>query len=431
MAGDLASMMYGSAEQAAQTQGQGLAQGAQAGVQNYNAAAQLAMKQQELDQSKQMMQAKLGEIQTAKLSKYVDAVKIGADMPDGPAKNAYNTNILPQTKSAMGLDDLIHPVAEQMLQKDGALSTFITSGIADGSIPMAVLGDPNQIAKLAQAAHIDASAEEVKSYSENYPKDTQAAYEKYLERESSKQKAQLEVAAAQKNKEATFAHEDATKAAAEMVDFGKMVSNPSTKSVLGTTKAMVDAADSVKQLTDAKLPANATREERIAAYNKLTTQQQNEVISGMDRMISRGNPTVTGKEGLTPPTTPEELLSKYGQILGNVPVGASKGEFIDNMMGTINRERKMNADKFEAQTEQLKSAHTMARKFFGDEIMNKVIGAAVKAPAISDGSDSGLGGFKMPNGKTYDKGTLEKFIDDPKNANDPLFSAAKQALGVQ
>lgn len=403
---DLAAMLYGTANNAEQGQGQGLTQSIQAG-------ADLALKKEQLDNSQQMLAVKMQELQQAKLSKYIDMQEVHAKMPDGPAKIIFGSKVIPNVTTSMGLDNLVHPVAQDMLVKDSVLAAQVISDVRNGKVPPAIFGDPVQLAKYSKAALQNASAEDIQGLTANYGPEIQKAYDEY-------KKGQESFAAANARAQSPASADK------QLADFGKTIANPSSRSDMGQSKQMLNAADSIKQLTDPLVPKNATREQRVAAYNNLTSQQNTEVIRSMDRLLSRSNPTVHGQENLTPGTW-SDLASKYGQKVVNAPIGAQQGEFIENMMGTVNRERKMNADKFRGSTKALKSGLTNAEAKYSDK-MDKMVEEVLKEP--STGNDSGAAMVTF-SGRQVSADKLRAYINDPAHANNPDLPAAKAALGGQ
>lgn len=170
---DLASLIYGSAQNAEQEQGQGLAQGIHQG-------AQLAIQQEQLGIQQQQMQMKMAQLQQAKFDKVIDMKQAQAQMPDGPSKQLYGKFIDEQAIPGMQMDKMFHPVAASMLSKDTGLSNFVIGGIRNGTIPPAIMGDPEQLAKVAQQAGYQATAEDASSLISNYPKEMQGAYSEWM-----------------------------------------------------------------------------------------------------------------------------------------------------------------------------------------------------------------------------------------------------------
>lgn len=153
--------------------------------------ANLAIEQQKNQMMMKELQQKQQQLKMAQLDKYVDANINIAKMPDGPDKSAAQKNFLPQMGQALQVGDMVHPLAQDMMNKNPALNNFVLSGIKDGSIPPAVLGDPEQVIKLASNAKVVASADQVKSFTENYPKDVQDSYKQFLANKNAKEVANI------------------------------------------------------------------------------------------------------------------------------------------------------------------------------------------------------------------------------------------------
>lgn len=129
--------------------------------------------------------------------------------------------------------------------------------------------------------------------------------------------------------------------------FSDKINNPSSKSYLNGLQRKIDAADSVLTLTNAftgGLPANASRQEKIAAYDNLTVTQAEEVTKNLDNLISGGSPTISGADHLRFETV-KSKLSEMKAKLGNQPVPAHLGAFIEQALDTVDREKKNYTNK--------------------------------------------------------------------------------------
>lgn len=130
----LADMMYGTAQNAAQEQGQGLPQAVTAG-------ADLAFKKQNLDLQQQAMQQKMQEIQSAKVDKAMGWFETSTKMDPGPMRDAFVKQWIPNGLNAIGLQDVFHPDALKMAQSNPALVGFLSAGMkAQQTLPN---GSPN------------------------------------------------------------------------------------------------------------------------------------------------------------------------------------------------------------------------------------------------------------------------------------------------
>jgi len=402
----LADMLYGSAQQAETSGGQAIASGVQEGVKNYQAGAQLALQQQDLTMRQQQMAMQMQQLQSAKSEKLMTMMENGFKLTPAQQNVFFGQDgVFRQARDNMGLTQSFPDTALKFATSDtdaqargaGIIAQY-RDDVAAGKNPSAV----DSLSKLANPLIVGTSSPYYADLNKNMQdavKDTQT------------QAAAL--------RDAKARGQQSTSPDVQLANFGKTVANPSTRSDMGISKQMVAAADSIKQLTDAKLPANATKEQAVAAYNSLTPQQNTEVIRSLDRMLSRSNPTVHGQENLEPGTL-ADLVAKYGQKVGNTPIGSNMGEFIYNMMGTVNRERDMNASKFKAAANVLKETNVNAKATYGDK-MDALIDSAVAPPKIG-GADT-----VQFNGHAWPRTQLQEAIKNSKDKN--LIDAATKALG--
>lgn len=413
---DFASMIYGTAQNAAQEQGQGLAQSVQGG-------AELALKSQQLDQAQQAMQVKMQELQQQKIQKVYDFLGNAHNYTMAGDRNNYVKAGI-GLRNASGLTDKQIPDSaftgmgsDDNMGRDVSARQMVAAGLMTPEQYFKAKADPQAWSQLPVASPESYSMADtdVTSAIKDYTAAAQKRSEDALNREN-----QLKIAGVRSAGQVPAG----TK---ELSDFGKQVANPSTRAALGRPKQMIDAADAIKQLTDGSLPANATRAQRVAAYNNLDTRQIAEVTKGLDRLLSQSNPSVHGNEALSPPTTPETFLAKWGEKAGNVPQGASQGEFIDRMMGTVNRERALNEQKFKASAAALKVAYPIASKQY-DKEMDDIIGKVTAAPPSAQQVSSGV----QYAGHTWTTQQLEAKIaaTAAKNPNDPGLAGARAALNA-
>lgn len=416
---DFASMIYGTAQNAEQNQGAGLSQAVSTG-------AELALQKEKLDQAQQMMQMKQQELQQEKIQRLYDFQSKAAQTQNpSDRKNLLQATI--GYGNAMGLsNDIVNPkgimslASDENQQRMATLDTYTKLDPKDPAfMPVSdaldLATNPQKMDKFMQVPKTPLE------WMGKNPNLTEAQ-EYVVNKQTELKKAQLEVEASKQKQQNTFSHQDENTAMTELGKFGTAIANPSTRTNLGQMKGMVDAADSVKQLTDANLPQGASKAQRIAAYDKLDSRQTAEVVKGLDRLLSRSNPTVHGNESLSPPTTIDTFLAKWGEKAGNIPEGTSQGDFIERMMGTVNRERKMNSDKFVKQSKILKDTSPMAAKIYGDR-MDK---------AINDAASDPLGGisYKMSNGQSYTAEQLQQLRSNP-NVNPKVAAEIDKVLGAQ
>lgn len=382
---------------------------------NYAKGAQLAQQQQDLDLKKQQHQLQLQQLEMAKQEKLVNLYTTYSKLPEGPTKKAFGTKVIPANLNLMGMSQDMNPAVADMLGSDPELGVFLSSKAAEGKTTgaqiMGAAKDAEQFTKLATDLGFATWADQklLAGTAEKYSPQIMAAEEKARDRVNAQK-----VASARGN---YTVNPDK-----QLADFGTAVANPSSRSELGQAKQMVNAADAIKQLTDAGLPPNATKAQRVAAYNKLNSQQNAEIVRGMDRLLSRANPTVHGMETLEVRSW-ADLAAKYGQRVLNTPLGAQQGEFIDNMMGTVNRERDLNAEKFKTGAQSLKNSKVRAANVHSDR-MDTIIENAIKPPTPSTSEGA------IYRGK--DAAWLKSFIQDhPNDPETPNIKAALKKAGVQ
>lgn len=389
---DFASMIYGTANQMTS---QDMGKQVQAG-------AQLALEKERLDQQQQQLQMQQQQLQTAKLEKLYSFMAGAHNYSNAADRNAYLANV-PGYAAAMGLnqnvinkDALAGMGSDENTGKMYTLKTMVESGEITPDDYFTIIKDKQKLAEIPATPPEAIDLGKV---------DANPALKDAMERSNALKVASIRASA-------TISPDK------QLADFGKQVANPSSRSELGAAKQMVNAADAIKQLTEANVPPNATREQKIAAYNQLTPQQNTEVIRNMDRLLSRSNPTVHGQENLEPGTW-AELQAKYGQKVLNTPQGANQGEFIANMVDTVNRERKLNADKFRTSAQSVATSLTRAKEVHGDT-MNKIIEDQIKEPQSS---------YVSFNGKFWPRDKLQQLVEQ--NPNDPKAADARKALGGQ
>jgi hypothetical protein len=147
----LADMMYGTAQNAAQEQGAGLAQSAQAG-------AGLAMKQQELDMQTQQMQMKMQSLQQAKIQKYYDW-QMGATKITNASDRQNYLNSGVGFGQAMGLPaEVLNPDGvkrlgtDENMQRVATLDTLVTNGQMSAADAIDLSTNPLKQDKFMQVA---------------------------------------------------------------------------------------------------------------------------------------------------------------------------------------------------------------------------------------------------------------------------------------
>lgn len=146
MAADFASMIYGTAQNAAQNVGAGMPEAIHQG-------AQLAIQKEQLAQNQQQIQMRMQEVQQAKIDKTMDWFEKAAAMPEGQVKNTFMKNYVPNGINALGLTDVFHPDSLQMAQVDPNIIAYATDQIKNGKLQPTdlyqALAQPEKMAALA------------------------------------------------------------------------------------------------------------------------------------------------------------------------------------------------------------------------------------------------------------------------------------------
>lgn len=349
---------------------------------NIGQGAQLAQHVANIQQQRAQIDQQREQLQFQKISKYGDLLETASRLDPGPARTALLKSYIPNFKSAMGIDKLFPEQSQQILESEPALAPYLISKIHSGELTqpdlLAHAQDPEWLIKQLPEVKPFLAKENLGQTVSDYGKQISEADKFRITKEETRKNAETQAGM-------RFGQQDKNTADKQLSEFSNKVANASSRGNLGRAKQMVDAADSVTQLTNgaglapgAQPPANETREQRIARYNQMTSSQNAEVFKSLDRLLSMSNPTVHGMESLTP-TTYEAIGQKYGEKLFNMPRGANLGEFIEKAMETVNRERNLNAAKFKNQAKALKSGNAVAEKVYGGR-MDKIIEDTINNP---------------------------------------------------
>ncbi len=129
--------------------------GVQQSTQNMGAeiqsGAQLAKTVQDMQVQRQTLDQKKQELEMAKWSKFGELTKIGADMPEGPARNAFLKNTLSAAGQAL-LPNQIHPQVTDQLTKDPNVGSYLQDEVKSGRMSMTemkqTLADPELYGKV-------------------------------------------------------------------------------------------------------------------------------------------------------------------------------------------------------------------------------------------------------------------------------------------
>lgn len=121
-------------------------------TQAFASGAQLAMKQEELNQNKMQLEQKKQQMEEAKWDKVGGWFDTASKMPDGAAKKAYVDHFIPNGIQALNMQDRFDPVAMKMLQGDTMLGKFLNEQVRNGKMTFgdiqAATKDADILAKL-------------------------------------------------------------------------------------------------------------------------------------------------------------------------------------------------------------------------------------------------------------------------------------------
>lgn len=195
MAADFASMIYGTAQNVAQNQGAGLAEG-------FAKGASLALEQEKVLQSRAQLERQKQELENSKWKQVSDYYSLYDKLPDGPAKKTLGSKVIPASLSVMGLSQEMNPAVQDMLTTDPDLGAFLTSRAAQGQVNQAEIAqaikDPKKFTELATKLGFATWADEklLAGTAEKFGTQIGKAEEQALSRASSERAAQARVNAA-------------------------------------------------------------------------------------------------------------------------------------------------------------------------------------------------------------------------------------------
>lgn len=390
---NLSEMIYGTAQNAAQSQGAGLPEAVAKGAQLAQSAEELQIRRGEFEQKQQ-------QLQNAKYEKLMQIFEASTKM-DPRAQKAFlgPGGFMRQVRDQVGMTQMI---------PDATLDFMTTSEPnyqkARGLLLQAASsGDPKMVASAWTSLQDHSVYGDLGVYMDPLNKEANEMTKTLINARAQQARAGQNVSPEK-----------------QLADFGKEVLAQGTGTPTGRAKAMVDTADAILRMTESKVPTGATREQRVEAYNKLTPQQNNEVFRNLDKMLSQGHQSVHGMENLEVHSG-ADVAAKYGQNIFNFPIGSNQGEFIENVLETVRGERKLNVDKFKSGAQSLKESNTNAAAKYGPK-MDKMIDDAVKSP-------EGLKTLEF-KGRKWSADKLQEVIDA--HANDPKWAtdvnAARKAL---
>lgn len=128
------------------------------GINDYAQVAQVALKREELEQTKQQHALKAKEVNDAKWEKSWGMIKTGLDIKDPKAQNAYFKSFVPKGLAALGTADQIDPQAFQFatLTKENqarlqTLDSMVQRGVKTRDEAISILNDQQTFSKLVPA----------------------------------------------------------------------------------------------------------------------------------------------------------------------------------------------------------------------------------------------------------------------------------------
>jgi hypothetical protein len=140
-------------QQASDSAKQGIGDIAGASASGTKMGAEIAQHIEQAQQQRKELEIKKQDLELAKIQHYVNAVQVGGNMPEGPARNDYLKNRLPSLAGSLGIDKSIPPQSQSFFQKDphiaGALQEKVKNQELDPAAAISIAADPDQLAKFA------------------------------------------------------------------------------------------------------------------------------------------------------------------------------------------------------------------------------------------------------------------------------------------
>lgn len=178
-----AEMIYGTAQDVAQGSFGGVAE-------KFAQGAQLALKQEELQQNRAQLEQRKQQLESAKWDKLGQLYEQYDKMPDGPAKKNFGTKVIPANLSVMGLSQDMNPAVAEMLTVDPEMGAFLRSRALEGKVTQAQIAqaikDPQKFTSLANELGFASWADEkmISGTAQKYGPEIAKAEETALKRQS-------------------------------------------------------------------------------------------------------------------------------------------------------------------------------------------------------------------------------------------------------
>lgn len=305
---DFASMIYGTAQNAAQDVGQGMSQALQQG-------ASLAMQKQHLDQQQQQMDQQKAQLATAKIEKLYSFIGEAKNYTNAADRKNYLENAIGY-RNAMGLDpnaipdDRIRSLGSN--ENAGRMYTLQLMVENKQILPMDALRmatDPNLADKFAK---INPTPPELMSK----PPDLSTALQTLIKQQETAREADAKIAA---TKEKTAASGSHTKNQ-QMQQTLQLLESARGNSAVQQAQKDMYAASKAKSLATL-----------YGDPNKLSQSQVSLLVSEIGKIAQGGVPSMHELDLITPNTL-QGRFSKQWSALANDPTPANAGKFVKQYM---------------------------------------------------------------------------------------------------
>ncbi len=373
---DFASMIYGTAQNVAQSQGEGLAKGIESGI-------GLAMKHEEVQQKRQQLEQQKQELEQTKITKLYDFVGNAHKYDSASDRNNYLKNALGY-RNMMGISpDQVPDSSILALSSDENMGRMYTikNMVASGELPM-----KDGLDLLTNPAKADALAKVIPTPPELMGKsaDLSEAQKEFLNRQSQERAAQMRVNAT--------AGQNTTSNTNELRK--ELTAHPVSKD----TFVLKSSYDRIKNSFETKNPSAAGDMSGIFAYMKMldpnSTVREGEYANAQNA------------GGLD-----DKIISAYNK--------AKDGRLLDT------KQRK----DFMNQAESIYTSQKIKQENLNQQYANIAKNSGIKPEQIFAGTDLNKPSAKSVTfkGKSFSEDKLKQFLKD--HPNDPDAPAVKKLLG--
>lgn len=147
------------------------------------AAAQVANQMQNAQKMQAEIAQKKQELEFAKFEKVGGWIEAWTKMPEGPASKAFGEKFIPNGIQSLGLQDKIHPLNMEAIQKDKKLALGVLSWVRNGGDP-GILGSAESLMEKAPELMQMGAADEIASVAAEQGGAVSDAREDYLKRQA-------------------------------------------------------------------------------------------------------------------------------------------------------------------------------------------------------------------------------------------------------